>query len=163
LTAVAGVDTLAEVADAKPSIDEVAMPALLRHARTAYRSSVRAALDAAGCDDMPPNGSYVVAAIVRRDMRLGEVLRSLQMSREAAAHLVDVLVARGYLERASDPDDARRLRVVPTERGELAADTVAGAVSEVDARLLEMAGAEQVEHARTVLAALIALGHDADR
>ena len=145
-----------------PWYHEAAMPALLRHARTAYRSAVRDALDEAGCEDMPPNGSYVVGAIARTGSPLGDVIRELGMSKQAAGQLVDVLVARGYLERAPDPGDRRRLTVSLTERGQLAAETVATAVRSVDAQLDGCVGAERVGTARAVLAALIGLSHPGD-
>lgn len=44
----------------QPWHETVVIPALLRHARTAYGSAMRAALVATGCDDMPKNGMYVV-------------------------------------------------------------------------------------------------------
>lgn len=143
-----------------PWYDEVALPALLRHARAPYGRAVRAALDEAGCEDMPPNGSYVVGAIARSGSPLAGVIRSLRMSKQGAGFLVDVLVARGYLDRAPDPDDGRRVTITLTERGRLAAETITAAVSSVDARLEERAGAERIGHARAVLAELIALDHD---
>ena len=102
--------------------DDIAFPALLRAARRTYGSAVRAALAEAGCDDMPRNGSYVVGAIDRTGAPLSQIITGLGVSKQAAGQLVDTLVARGYLDRAPDPDDRRRLTITLTERGHAAAD-----------------------------------------
>jgi DNA-binding MarR family transcriptional regulator len=138
--------------------DEVAIPALLRAARRAYGSAVRAALAEAGCDDMPRNGSYVVGAIDRTGAPLSQIITELGVSKQAAGQLVDTLVARGYLERSPDPDDRRRLTITLTERGHAAAATVRAAVEQVDAALLDAVGAEYVAHTRATLGALIQAG-----
>ena len=140
--------------------DEVAMPALLRAARRTYAAAVRSALAAAGCDDMPRNGSFVVGAIARTGAPLGEIVVWLGASKQAAGQLVDTLVTRGYLDRTVDPDDRRRLTIALTERGQAAAAVVRAAVDGVDAELVARVGAEEVARARATLGALIDLGDD---
>ena len=67
------------MADETEWYTEVSLPALLRAARAAYGKAIRAALAEAGCDDVPPNGSYVIGAIARTGAALGSTsaLRSL--------------------------------------------------------------------------------------
>jgi DNA-binding MarR family transcriptional regulator len=134
------------------------LPALLRAARIAYGSSIRADLDEVGCDDVPRNGIYVIGAIARTDAPLSDIIDQLGVSKQAAGALVDTLVTRGYLERAIDPEDRRRLRVSLTERGEAAAAVVRAAVERMDAALLARVGPEYVAHTRATLAALITGG-----
>ncbi|MGO9278700.1 MAG: MarR family winged helix-turn-helix transcriptional regulator, partial [Streptosporangiaceae bacterium] len=136
------------------------LPALLRAARRAYGSAVRAALAAAGCDDMPRNGSYVVGAIARSGAPLSQVIQELGVSKQAAGQLVDTLVTRNYLERAADPDDRRRLNIRLTERGLAAAAVIRSAVEEVDAALIRRVGAQYVAHTRVTLASLAEAGQD---
>ena len=136
---------------------EVVIPALLRGARLTYRRAIRDALDAADCSDMPRNGSFVIGAIARNGSSLSRIIESLGVSKQAAGQLVDTLVVRGYLDRAPDPDDRRRLTVRLTERGELAAAASRAAVERVDAALVARVGADQVAHTRATLAALIEL------
>jgi DNA-binding MarR family transcriptional regulator len=144
---------------------EMAFPALLRAARTTYGSAIRAALDEAGCDDVPRNGSYVIGAIARTGAPLGQVIKELGVSKQAAGQLVDALVTRGYLDRSVDPEDRRRLTITLTERGRAAAGVIRSAVERVDADLVGRVGPEFVAHTRATLAALIessqaATGHD---
>src|SRR5271156_2033755 len=103
--------------------EEVALPVLLRHARNTYGSAMRRALDEAGYDDIPGNGLYLIGglALEREDIPLGQLIRELRVSKQAAGQLVDTLVTRGYLDRAADKEDRRKLTVTLTERGREAA------------------------------------------
>jgi DNA-binding MarR family transcriptional regulator len=134
--------------------DDVPLPALLRAARSAYGSAIRTALAEVGCDDMPRNGSYVIGAIARTGAPLGDIIRWMAMSKQAAGQLVDTLVTRGYLHRSVDPEDRRRLIVTLTERGSAAADVIRRAVDGVDAALAARVGEEYIAHTRATLAAL---------
>jgi DNA-binding MarR family transcriptional regulator len=136
-------------------LDEVAFPALLRAARTAYGSAIRESLAEAGCDDVPRNGSYVIGAIARTGAPLGQIIKELGVSKQAAGQLVDTLVMRGYLDRSVDPEDRRRLTISLTERGHAAAAVIRSAIDQVDASLVDRVGQEYVRHARVTLAALI--------
>ena len=144
--------------DATGWIEGWPLTALLRAARTAYGSSIRADLDEAGCDDVPRNGVYVIAAIAHAEAPLSDIIDQLGVSKQAAGALVDTLVTRGYVERTIDPEDRRRLRVSLSERGEAAAAVVRAAVERTDAALLARVGPEYVAHTRSTLAALIAGG-----
>jgi DNA-binding MarR family transcriptional regulator len=134
------------------------LPALLRGARGVFRSSIRRALDQSECDDLPPNGPYVLSAVARAGAPLSSVILQLGVSKQSAGQLVDSLVARGYLDRAVDPGDRRRLVVRPTERGEAAAKVIRAAVDAVVGDLEARVGATRVTEARAVLAALISIG-----
>ncbi len=140
--------------------DEVAFPALLRAARRAYGSAIRAALADAGCDDMPRNGSYVIGAIARTGAPLSQIITELGVSKQAAGQLVDTLVTRGYLDRSADPEDRRRLTITLTERGHAAAAVIRSGVERVDAALVARVGPEHLAHTRATLAALIEGAHD---
>ena len=139
---------------------EVSIPALLRAARRTYGSAIRAAQEAVGCDDVPRNGAYVIAAIAWGGTPLSRIIKELGVSKQTAGQLVDTLVARGYLDRSPDPEDRRRLTVELTERGRVAFAAGRAAVEEVDEQLTERIGADYVAHARVALRALIDVGLD---
>jgi DNA-binding MarR family transcriptional regulator len=141
---------------------DVSFPALLRAARRAYGTVVIEALAEAGCDDMPRNGSYVIGAIARTGAPLSQIIDALGVSKQAAGQLVDTLVTRGYLTRAADPDDRRRLTITLTDRGLAAAEVIRTAVERVDASVLGRVGPEYVAHTRATLAALIEARHDTE-
>jgi DNA-binding MarR family transcriptional regulator len=139
---------------------DVSFPALLRAARRTYGSAVAEALAEEGCDDMPRNGSYVIGAIARTGASLSQIIRGLGVSKQAAGQLVDTLVTRGYLARAADPDDRRRLTITLTGRGLAAAEVIRDAVDRVDADVLSRVGPDYVAHTRATLGALIEAQHD---
>ena len=142
-----------------PGPPEVPMPALLRHARTTYGEAMRKALDAAGYDDIPRNGLYILGglALDLPDVPLGQLILELGVSKQAAGQLVDTLVQRGYLQRMLDEDDRRRLTVSLTERGRAAAAVQRDAREKIDAQLVARVGEEDLRRARHTLAALIDL------
>ncbi|HEX4122321.1 MAG TPA: MarR family transcriptional regulator [Verrucomicrobiae bacterium] len=146
--------------ETKPEIEEIVMPALLRHARVTYGVAMRNALEEAGFDDVPKNGLYVIGglALGAEDIPLGQLVKELRVSKQAAGQLVDTLVLRGYLERTVDAADRRKLTVALTERGRAAAATQAKARERIDAELLARVGPEDVKRTRRTLAALIDLG-----
>jgi DNA-binding MarR family transcriptional regulator len=133
------------------------IPSLLRRARRAYARAVTDALAETGFDDVPRNGAYVLAASAREGAQLGQIIRELAVSKQAAGQLIDTLVSRGYLDRAVDPQDRRRLTIALTERGAAAAAAISAAAAGVDARLLQRVSAAHVGHAREVLGALAEL------
>jgi DNA-binding MarR family transcriptional regulator len=134
----------------------IPLPALLRHARVAYGSAMRRALEDAGYDDIPKNGLYVIGglALGAGDVPLASLIRDLRISKQAAGQLVDTLVHRGYLARNVDEQDRRRLIVTLTDRGRAAAATQTAARERVDAELLSKVGPECIEQTRVALAAL---------
>ncbi len=142
-------------------LQDVVIPALLRHARNTYGSAMRQALAEAGYDDIPGNGLYVIGglALNRADIPLGQLILELHLSKQAAGQLVDTLVTRGYLDRTPDKEDRRKLTVALTERGRAAAAVQGAARDKIDAELLARVGEEDVRRTRRTLAALIEIGH----
>jgi len=136
------------------------MPALLRHARLAYGVSMRAALDAAGYDDLPKNSLYVIGGLAHETGAhpLGQLIEELQLSKQSAGQLVDTLVTRGYLKRDVDGEDRRRLTIGLTERGRAAAKVLSAAGAKIDAKLLSRIGPKDLERARRVLFVLVGIG-----
>lgn len=147
-----------------PWFEEISLPVLLRHGRTAYGAAMRRALDAAGYDDIPGNGLYLIGglALDRDDIPLGQLIKELRISKQAAGQLVDTLVTRGYLERAVDKDDRRKLNVTLTERGRAAAAIQSAAREKVDAELLACVGPDDVLRTRRTLAVLCNIGKRAE-
>ncbi|HEY4274535.1 MAG TPA: MarR family transcriptional regulator [Rhizomicrobium sp.] len=143
----------------KPWFSDIAMPALLRHARTTYGEAMHAALAEAGCDDVPNNGLYILGGLAQGagGVPLGRLAQELRVSKQAIGQLVDTLVLRGYLERAVNDEDRRKLTITLTKRGRMAADIQARARERIDTELLARVGAEPVAHTRRTLAALIEL------
>lgn len=142
----------------------IATPALLRHARNTYGAAMRSALAAAGYDDVPRNGMYVIGglALGAGDVPLGQLVRELRISKQSAGQLVDTLVMRGYLDRAVAPEDRRKLNITLTDRGHAAAAVQAAAREQIDAELVGRVGQEDMDRMRRGLAALVDMGAGRD-
>ncbi|HEY1788688.1 MAG TPA: MarR family transcriptional regulator [Verrucomicrobiae bacterium] len=151
--------------DNKPWFEVVVLPALLRHARVTYGLAMHRALSEAGYDDVPKNGMYIIGgmALGTGEVPLGQLIKELRVSKQAAGQLVDTLVLRGYLKRGEDPEDRRKSNITLTERGRAAAAIQASAREKIDIQLNERVGNEDILRTRRTLAALIDMGHEAEQ
>jgi DNA-binding MarR family transcriptional regulator len=151
-------------ASERPWYDTVVIPGLLRHARTAYGAAMRKALAEIDCDDIPKNGMYVIGGLAMGagGVPLGQLVKELGVSKQAAGQLVDTLVLRGYLDRSTDAEDRRKLTVALTPRGQAAAAAQAAARERVDAKLVAQVGERCVGQMRKALGALWAMGRVED-
>jgi len=124
---------------------------------------MRQALAESGYDDIPGNGLYVIGGLALGvpDIPLGQLIKELRISKQAAGQLVDTLVTRGYLERSVDKDDRRKLTVTLTERGKAAAEAQKAGREKVDAELLAAVGQDDVSRTRRTLAVLCDMGAQA--
>jgi DNA-binding MarR family transcriptional regulator len=142
----------------RPWYEDVPVPWLMREAREVYRDAVGRALTAAGCDDVPRNGAFVLAGL---DQSVPEpnfspqadVVASLGLSKQAASQLIDTLVLRDYLQRRIDPEDRRRMGVQLTDRGRTAALAIQNAIDAIDVALAQRITAAELRGLRAGLAA----------
>jgi DNA-binding MarR family transcriptional regulator len=130
------------------------IPALLRGARGSYGNTIAAMLAAAGFEDLPRNGPFVLGGMANHGGSAVEMIRGLGVSRQAASQLIDTLVLRGYLSRQINSDDRRRMDIELTERGRAAAALVRDAVKKVDLQLTAMLSPVELTGLRAGLAAL---------
>jgi DNA-binding MarR family transcriptional regulator len=136
------------------SHSEPNIPALLRAARGSYGNAVRDSLGAAGFDDLPRNGPFVLGGMANHGASAADLIEALEVSKQAASQLIDVLVVRGYLTREVNPEDRRRLTIELTERGRAAAEAVRAGVDLVDTELLAALSPDQFAGLRAGLIAL---------
>jgi DNA-binding MarR family transcriptional regulator len=157
-------DNLLGMTDEKLWYLDIGLPVLLRHGRNTYGVAMRRALEEAGYDDIPGNGLYVIGGLALGvpDIPLGQLIKELRISKQAAGQLVDTLVTRGYLERSADKDDRRKLTITLTERGKAAAEVQKAGREKVDAQLLACVGQEDIERTRRTLAVLCDIGKQAE-
>lgn len=137
-----------------PDYDKYATPTLMRAARGAYAQAMRAALVAAGFEDLPRNGAFILAGTDGRGGTLDDLPEGLGVTKQAVSQTVEVLVNRGYLERRTDPEDRRRNLLEPTKRGREVVATVVAALEEIDHQLAEHVDAEEYAAMRKALAAM---------
>ena len=74
-------------------------------------------LDRQGHPGVTATHEFALQAIDQGAQSASELGRSLNVSKQAAAKSIAALEDLGYLERHSDPGDARRKKLVVTDRG----------------------------------------------
>jgi DNA-binding MarR family transcriptional regulator len=140
-----------------PDTAQASIPALIRAARGSYAQVIGARLAAAGFDDLPRNGPFVLGGMASWGGSASDMTRALGVTKQAASQLIDTLVLRGYLTREVNPSDRRRMAIDLTDRGRAAAAVVRAAVGEVDAQLTQMISPAELAGLRAGLAALAAI------
>jgi len=138
-------------------------PVLLNTAHRTYTAAIAAALERAGFGDMPLAGYRVTVLLARQASGVQELAARLAVSKQATSRLVDVLVRRGYCDRGADEHDRRRLTLVLTERGELAAREIRRVIGRLDHDLARRVAPGDIAGARVTLSAVIAIGREAGR
>jgi DNA-binding MarR family transcriptional regulator len=141
-----------------PAAEDAEILVLLVRARGGYGNTVAAHLAAAGFDDLPRNGPFVLGGMASHGGSAVEMIRSLGVTRQAASQLIDTLVLRGYLSREINPEDRRRMNIVLTERGGAAAAAIRAGIGEVDASLAQSLSPAELAGLRAGLAALGEIG-----
>lgn len=118
---------------------------LVQHLRQAYRSAVKAELDAAGLQEV----SHPLLLCILRSAANGkgltqrELAQRLEVSPAAVTTSLKSLEKRGYIHREPEPQDARRNRVCLTERGQQAVETCAECFQRVNQRMCQGLTAEE--------------------
>ncbi|WP_093185188.1 MarR family winged helix-turn-helix transcriptional regulator [Sanguibacter gelidistatuariae] len=99
---------------------------------------------------------FALQAIDKGAQSASELGRSLNVSKQAAAKSIAALEDLGYLQRHSDPVDARRKTLIVTARGYEMMSVGAEAFDQLRNRLAEQVGAARLESLEEVLRSLAA-------
>jgi DNA-binding MarR family transcriptional regulator len=78
---------------------------------------ISAGVRARGFNDIRPAHGFAFARLAAGDATVTDLAGHLGVTRQAAAQLVDELVAKGYVERRPHPGDARARLVTLTPKG----------------------------------------------
>jgi DNA-binding MarR family transcriptional regulator len=109
-----------------------------------FRSTARLMVDelierlhAAGYDDTSAAHHPVFENIDQEGTRLTTLAARTRMTHQSMGELVGVLEARGYLERASDPDDGRARLVRLTPKGRQLVRRAVAEIEQIEAVWIE--------------------------
>jgi DNA-binding MarR family transcriptional regulator len=138
--------------------DEVVIPALMRAARGSYAAAIAERLEAAGIDDLPRHGAFVLGGMANHGGSAADMIGGLGISKQRASQLVDTLVLRGYLTREVNAEDRRRTTILLTDRGRAAALEVRSAIDQIDAELAHELSPTELAGLRKGLTALALIG-----
>ena len=78
---------------------------------------ITAGMQARGFADLRPAHGFAFTRLAPDGATITELAEHLDVTRQAAAQLVDELVAKGYVQRSRHPDDARARLITLTSKG----------------------------------------------
>src|SRR5579885_1126676 len=128
---------------------------LLRIPFQALVTELHTQLAARGYPDLPVTHTIVFAHVDRQGIRLSELARRAQLTKQLVNYLVTTLKERGYVERVPDPIDGRARIVRLTERGQQAAEVGREIIESIEGEWAISLGSENMDELRTFLERLI--------
>jgi DNA-binding MarR family transcriptional regulator/catechol 2,3-dioxygenase-like lactoylglutathione lyase family enzyme len=118
---------------------------------------MRASLAAAGFEELPRNGAFILAGIDNGRGPLSDFPEGLGVTKQALSQTVEGLVNRGYLERQTDPEDRRRILLELTEVGRQVVEAISDGIDEIDRQLADEISPQEYHATRKTLAAMARL------
>lgn len=128
---------------------------LLRIPFQALVTELHAQLAAKGYADIPATHTIVFALVDRQGIRLSELAKRAQLTKQLVNYLVTALEERGYVERVPDPRDGRAKIVRLTERGQQAAQVGNEIIEGIEREWAASLGAEDMGDLRSLLERLV--------
>jgi DNA-binding MarR family transcriptional regulator len=128
----------------------------------AYRLLVDALherLAARGWTDVRPSYGFVLLALRNGPALLRDLPAAMGTSKQAVSKLIAGMVADGYVERATDPEDSRAKRVALAPRGQALLAAVEEIYRELEGGWGEVLGEQRLAGLRHDLAAALRAAH----
>ena len=97
--------------------DPQALAVGLLSAGRALVDGISAGVRARGFEDLRPAHGFAFARLAADGATITQLAEHLGVTRQAAAQLVEELLARGYVRRSRHPADARARLITLTDRG----------------------------------------------
>ena len=128
---------------------------LLRMPFQTLVTELHAQLAAKGYPDIPATYTIVFAHIDTQGIRLSELAKRAQLTKQLVTYLVTALEERGYVERVPDPHDGRAKIVRLTERGRQAAQIGSEIIEGIERAWAASLGPEDMDELRSLLERLV--------
>ncbi|WP_156686119.1 MarR family winged helix-turn-helix transcriptional regulator [Mycobacterium sp. Marseille-P9652] len=135
---------------------EPTVPALVNLVAAAGVPRLRAALEAAGLDNIRPAQAVALVPLARGGMHASDLADHLNVSRQAVAQGVAALERHGYVVRVPDPADARARIIELTPRGRQALRVMRSNATTLENRWNEVLGERRLAQLRETLRMLLA-------
>jgi DNA-binding MarR family transcriptional regulator len=139
--------------------DALALSAVVLAAGNALVDGIHAGVVARGFTDLRPAHGFAFARLAPAGATVSELAAHLGVTRQAAAQLVDELVAKGYVERRRHPGDGRAQLITLTERGWACTRAAEAAATETVGAWAAILGEERLRAVRHALAEIAPAGH----
>jgi DNA-binding MarR family transcriptional regulator len=99
-------------------------------ASRALVDGVSAGVRARGFEDVRPAHGFAFARLSVGGATITQLAEHLDVTRQAAAQLVDELIAKGYVERRPHPGDGRARLIVLTDKGQACTRAAEAAIAD---------------------------------
>lgn len=120
----------------------------------AMEAHVTESLSAAGYDDITPAQQRVFQRVTEDGVRIGQLARQAMVTKQTATFIVDQLEKAGYVERITDPTDARARLVRLSERGRTLNGVARQASRQIESSWADHLGEDEADNLRVLLAKL---------
>jgi DNA-binding MarR family transcriptional regulator len=127
---------------------------LLLLAEQEFVQSLRAATAGQGFDDQGRSDGFVLRTLSLGPTSISGLAERLEITKQGASQIVDDMERRGYVERRTDPGDARARLLQLTSRGEAALKAARKFHQAYERRLRRQFGDEVIDGMRDVLTAM---------
>jgi DNA-binding MarR family transcriptional regulator len=146
----------------KTDDEDLDLGILLGLAYQSFTDQLRAALASKGFDDLGGAYGYVFRALAAEELSQRELATRLHITDQGMAKILGEMVARGYVERRPDPEDARVKRLRLSRRGRDALAAARRIHAALEQRLAREVGEPAVKGLRQVLTQLARFGAPED-
>jgi DNA-binding MarR family transcriptional regulator len=136
-------------------VDEPDLAIILVAANRCLNDRLIAAVRETGARDARPAFGFVIRAVDAEEPTVTRLAELLGVSRQAASKLADEMVQRGYLLRATDPEDRRRTRLRLSAKGRRVRKRAAAESASIEAELRTAVGDRAVDGLRRSLLAFV--------
>jgi DNA-binding MarR family transcriptional regulator len=139
------------------TMTDIDLARLLLESHRILSSDLASALEERGYPDLRPGHAAVFLNVDRRSgTRLTDLARRARMTKQGMMLVVDDLESRGYVRRATDPEDARAKVVKLTAHGRRAAGEFRRIVQAIETRTRRALGERRFEAFREGLDEIVA-------
>ena len=136
-------------------MDQLNLAQLLRIPFQALVNELHTQLAASGYSDIPAAHTIVFALVDAQGIRLSELGKRAQLTKQLVNYLVTSVEERGYVERVPDPSDGRAKIVRLTERGQQAAQIGSEIIESIEREWAASLGQEDMDELRSLLERLV--------
>ena len=141
----------------KRTMGQLNFAQLLRIPFQALVTELHTQLAAKGYQDLPTTYTIVFAHVDKQGIRLSELAKRAQLTKQLVNYLVTTLEERGYVERVPDPIDGRARIVRLTERGQQAAEAGREIIEGIERQWATSLGSENMDELRSLLERLVGI------
>ncbi len=117
---------------------------------------VHARLHERGFHEITDSNSTVMKVLGPDGDRITELARKASLTKQSMGYLVDQLEAAGYIERVSDPNDARAVVIRRTKTGWAYNRAAAEEVARLQDEWAQLLGSVKMKQLKSLLAELVA-------